>query len=175
MTIVGIRILVLGRVKWIVRDSSNGGFVDFLAISRCSDRRALHELDECIIFSSYFLSSLFFNPLRIMCESVVQQMWFLYVSHYSYLLPIIYLNYYLLWTNEAVRNVSADRIREMYIQWLLGLRVRSESCEHVSIRWEEKIFTQTYVTLVGCKSRNTKLKECVDLASQKQEVDRMKS
>ena len=66
MTIVGIRIVVLGRVKWIVRDSSNGGFVDFLAISRCSARRALHELDECIIFSSYFLSPVYY----ILCVSL---------------------------------------------------------------------------------------------------------
>ena len=45
------------------------------------------------IFFIFSQSSL----LHIMCESVFQQFSFLYVS-YSYLLPIIYLNWYLLWT-----------------------------------------------------------------------------
>ena len=51
------------------------------------------------------------NLLHIMCESVFQQFSFLYVS-YSYLLSIIYLNWYLLWTMrlwEMCQQTGSER------------------------------------------------------------------
>ena len=163
MTIVGIRILVLGRVKWIVRDSSNGGFVDFLAISRCSARRALHELDECIIFSSYFLSPVYY----ILCVSL-----FFSNFHFCTYLILIYCLSYIStgifseqWGFE--KCVSRQDLRGIH-PMVVGIEHTKRAVGAVSVRWKETIFTQ------NAESRSRSMREGVDHILPKEDVDRMK-